>query len=269
MIRFRSFRFLPLLLLFASCSVWAQVAPAPGVSLENKVAQHPVVSGTIAYFQRIALPPNAAIEVKVQDVTDPAHPVTIASTVFGPGGQQVPIPFQLNFNPTDINPAHTYQVQANISVNGRPMFVTPTPLNVITQGAPSQVSILLQPPSAVPAKPAETKLRNTHWVLSEVSGQAARPGQGETPHLVLHKKGNFSGSTGCNRLAGNYIASMGALQFTPGPMTMRACADPIMQQEQAIVSALKATTGYKIDGSTLELRNGDQILAKFQAEATQ
>ena len=39
-----------------------------------------------------------------------------------------------------------------------------------------------------------------------------------------------------------------------------------MQQEQALLSALKATTAYKVDGNTLELLNGSQSLAKFQAE---
>ena len=39
-----------------------------------------------------------------------------------------------------------------------------------------------------------------------------------------------------------------------------------MEQEQAVQAALKATTAYKIDGSTLELLNGDKSLAKFDAE---
>ena len=103
-------------------------------------------------------------------------------------------------------------------------------------------------------------------MLAEVDGQPARPGQGETPHFELHKKGSFTGSTGCNRLNGTYIASEGALQFTPGAMTMKACADPVMQQEQAVLAAIKATTAYKIDGNTLEFKNGDKVLAKFDAE---
>jgi hypothetical protein len=32
-------------------------------------------------------------------------------------------------------------------------------------------------------------------------------------------------------------------------------------------AALKATTGYRIEGETLELLNGQQVLAKFQAKA--
>jgi putative lipoprotein len=241
------------------------MTPGPGVSPQDQVARQPMVSGTIAYFQRIALPPDAAIEVKVQDIS--ATPVkTIAETVFAPAGKQVPIPFQLSYNPGDINQGHTYQVLANINVNGKPMFVTNTPLHVITGGSPSQVSLLLQPAPVQGATPSGAKLRDTHWVLAEVGGQPARPGQGESAHFELHKKGNFTGSTGCNRMSGSYIASEGALQFTPGTMTMKACADPVTQQEQAVLAAIKATTAYKIDGNTLELRNGDKVLAKFDAE---
>jgi heat shock protein HslJ len=38
-----------------------------------------------------------------------------------------------------------------------------------------------------------------------------------------------------------------------------------MQQESDFVSALKMTTSYKISGDTLELRNGERVLARFTA----
>ena len=255
------FRLFALILLFACCSAWAQTTPGRGSSTPAAAASQPMVSGNVVYMQKIALPPNAAIEIKMQDITA-APPKTIAETVFGAAGQQVPIAFQLTYNPADITQAHTYQVLANISVNGKPMFVTQTPLHVITQGSPSQVALMLQPAPAQTGS-SGAKLRSTRWVLSEVNGQPARPGQGETPHVELHKKGNFTGSTGCNRMSGTYIASEGALQFSPGPMTMKACADPVMQQEQAMLAAMKGTTAYQISGNTLELKNGEKVVAKF------
>ena len=239
-----------------------QTAPGSGSSPQAAAATQPMVTGNVVYMQKIALPPNAAIEIKLQDITA-VPPKTIAETVFGAAGQQVPIAFQLTYNPANINQAHTYQVLANISVNGKRMFVTNTPLHVITQGSPSKVSLLLQPAPAQAAKPSGDKLRGTRWVLAEVNGQPAHPGQGETPHLELHKKENFTGSTGCNRMSGTYIASEGALQFTPGPMTMKACTESVMQQEQALLAAMKGTTAYQISGNTLELRDGEKVLAKF------
>jgi putative lipoprotein len=232
-----------------------------------QTAAQPSISGTISYRERIALPPDAAIEVKLQDVSQ-ATPKTIAESVFAPEGKQVPIPFQLSYNQADINPAHTYKVQANISVNGKPMFTSTTAEPVITNGAPSQVSLMLQQAPASSAPTSATKLRGTHWVLAELNGKPAEPGEGETAHLVLHKKGRLSGSTGCNLLSGTYIAEQGALQFTPAGMTMKACSQPVMAQEQALLAALKATNKYQIEGETLELLNGSQLLAKFQAKPT-
>ncbi len=247
---------------------WSQAASQNPAPATPTTASQPMVSGTITYRERMALPPDAAIEVKLQDVSAGASGAkTVAETVFAPTGQ-VPVPFQLNYNPADINPAHKYQVSANISVNGRAMFASTTPYPVITQGAPSQVAIMLQKaaPAAAPAAGA-AKLRGTKWVLAEVNGTAAQPGEGKSAHFVLHSKGSLTGSTGCNNLAGTYIASEGALQITPGAMTMKACSPAVSQQEQAFLEALKATTKYTIDGSTLELLNGEQVLAKFQAEA--
>ena len=256
-------RLFTVMLLLAGCSAWTQTMPGSGSSPQAAAASQPMVAGNIVYMQKIALPPNAAIAIKLQDITV-APPKTVAETLFGAAGQQVPIAFQLTYNPADINQAHTYQVLANISVNGKPMFVTNTPLHVITNGSRSQgLALMLQPAPTPSAASSGAKLRGTHWVLAEVNGQPARPGQGETPHIEFHKKENFTGSTGCNRMSGNYIASEGALQFTPGPMTMKACSEPVMQQEQALLAAMKGTTAYQISGNTLELKNGEKVLAKF------
>lgn len=230
-----------------------------------QAAAQPSISGTITYRERMALPPDAAIEVKLQDVSQ-AKPKTIAESVFAPEGKQVPIPFQLSYSPADINSAHTYKVQANISVNGKPMFTTTASAPVITNGAPSQVALMLQQAPVTGKTASASKLRGTHWVLAELNGKPAEPGEGETAHLILHNKGRLSGSTGCNHITGTYIAEQGALQFTPAATTMKMCSPPVMTQEQALLAAIKATNKYHLEGETLELLNGDQALAKFQAE---
>lgn len=261
-----------------SSSGWALSASAQTTAMPGGTAQSAStataqgsISGTVAYRERMALPPDAAVDVKLQDVSAADAPAkTIGETVFAPAGKQVPLPFQITYDPGDINPAHTYQVRANITVDGKLMFTSNTAYPVITHGSPSQVAIMLQ--QAQFAAPATTtmepsiKLRQTHWILAEVNGTAAAPGEGHPAHLDLHKKGKLSGSTGCNNLAGTYIAEQGSLQFTPAATTMKMCPQALMQQEQSFLEALKATSGYKIDGSQLELTNGDKVLAKFQSE---
>jgi putative lipoprotein len=246
-------------------STWQSNTPKPA---------GPVVTGTVAYRERIALPPNAFIDIKVQDVSRQDAPAkTVAESIFAAEGKQVPIPFQISYNPSDINMAHTYLVRADINVDGKLMFTSTTAYPVLTQGAPSQVTMMLQQ-ATEPAVPAATAasgamLLGTRWVLAEVNGNAAQPGEGQSAHFELHKKEKLTGSTGCNNFTGSYIASQGALQFMPGATTMKMCAPAVAQQEQAFLAALKATTAYKVDGSTLELLNGNQVLAKFQAESKQ
>jgi putative lipoprotein len=245
-------------------STWQSNTPKP---------TGPVVTGTVAYRERIALPPNAFIDVKLQDTSRQDAPAkTVAESVFAAEGKQVPIPFQISYNPTDINMAHTYLVRATISVDNKLMFTSTTAYPVLTQGAPSQVTMMLQQATAAAASstPASgTKLLGTRWVLAEVNGAPAVPGQGESAHFELHKKEKLTGSTGCNNFAGSYIASEGALQFMPGAPTMKMCSPAVAQQEQAFLAALKATTAYKVDGATLQLMNGSQVLAKLQAESKQ
>lgn len=243
----------------------------PGTTPSPQKVAGPQITGTITYHERMALPPDAAIEVKLEDVSlQDAAAKNVASTILSAAGQQVPISFQIPYNPADINPAHTYQVRANITRNGNLMFTSTTIYPVLTKGAPSQVAMIVQKVQA-PAESAASadskKLRDTHWHLVELNGATAIPGMaGRFAHLELYKTGQMSGSTGCNTFTGTYIAAIGGLQLTPGAVTMMACPAELMQQEQAFLAALKATQTYKIQGSTLELMNGQQVLAKFQAK---
>src|SRR5271165_4249992 len=103
------------------------------------------VSGTIAYRERMALPPDAAIDVRLEDTSLKDAPAKlVGESIFAAAGQQVPISFQISFNPADINPAHTYQLRANITVNGTMTFCSTAAYPVITRGAPMQADIVLR-----------------------------------------------------------------------------------------------------------------------------
>lgn len=82
------------------------------------------LDGEVFYLQRIALPPTATLEVSLQDVSlADAAAVTLAKqsgTIKG----QVPLPFQLTYNPDDVKPGHTYAVSARIEENGQLLFIS-------------------------------------------------------------------------------------------------------------------------------------------------
>jgi len=120
----------------------------------------------------------------------------------------------------------------------------------------------------VPAKPA-APLENTSWKLVAVGNMPAialsAPREASfTLHTDDHR---LSGSGGCNRLLGKYELAADALKIAPAGTTMMACPEDLMHQESDFVSALKMTTTYKVSGDSLELRNGDRVLARFLAQS--
>ncbi|PSN15897.1 hypothetical protein C7293_05240 [filamentous cyanobacterium CCT1] len=106
------------------------------------------VTGTVTYLPRIAMPPNAVLEVSLLDVSRADAPaVTLASqaTVFGE--RQVPLPFELVYNPDQIDPRLSYAVQARILVDGELRFINTSRFAVITQGNPTSVDVRVDPVS--------------------------------------------------------------------------------------------------------------------------
>lgn len=103
------------------------------------------LTGTVTYLQRIALPPDAVVHVTLADVSlqdAPAQRIA-EQTITEPG--QVPIPFELSYDPEVIDPAHTYAVQARISAGDRLLFINTTAIHVITRGNPTAIEVVVQP----------------------------------------------------------------------------------------------------------------------------
>lgn len=115
-----------------------------------------------------------------------------------------------------------------------------------------------------------TQLGGTNWKLIELGGAPVAAGPAaRQANLVLSVDGkSMSGSTGCNRIVGTYELEKDTLRFQPAGLTMMACLDPFMKQEQAFIEALKAASNFRIVGATLELRNAERVLARFEANAS-
>ena len=86
------------------------------------------VTGSIAYRERIALPPTARIEVRLDDVSRADAPASnMATQSFASEGKQVPFAFTLTVDRADIDPRHSYAVSARITdADGKLMFITDT-----------------------------------------------------------------------------------------------------------------------------------------------
>jgi putative lipoprotein len=131
----------------SGCGEQASTVPA-GVP-----PQGPVVSGTLSYRERLALTDRAVAEIKLEDTSRQDAPAEVLAIqrITNPG--QVPIRFELPFDPTDIDPRSAYSVRARIEDRGRLMFVSDTPGSVLTRGAGREVHLVL---NQVPEAPAES-----------------------------------------------------------------------------------------------------------------
>jgi putative lipoprotein len=118
-----------------------QVSPPPA-------SPSPTISGTVAYRERVALPENAVLTIRLEDVSlADARAKIIAEQTSTLAGHQVPIPFELAYDPKKIDPRHTYSVSARITVDGQLRFLTTSAFPVLTGGNPNRADILVQPPS--------------------------------------------------------------------------------------------------------------------------
>ena len=95
--------------------------------------------------ERIALPPDASLEVKLVDISKQDVPAeTIAEQkITNPG--QVPIPFELWYDPDKIDPRMTYAVQARIEQGGKLLFISTRVFPVITRGNSTHVEVKVDP----------------------------------------------------------------------------------------------------------------------------
>ena len=95
-------------------------------------------------------------------------------------------------------------------------------------------------------------LAGTEWALTRLNGQAPLPGA--ALDLAFQADGKVAGSGGCNQSGGDYQTDGDKLSITNLASTMRACADPALnEQEAAYFAALAAVEQFKLDGDHLSL----------------
>jgi uncharacterized lipoprotein YbaY len=132
-----------------------------GAEAAGKPAESPatpgLVTGTVSYLYRIAMPPTAVVDVQLQDISrdDSSAPI-IAEQKIDFGDRQVPIPFDLKFDPAKINPLHRYGLHATIVVDGAVRFRTETAYPVITHGHSSKADLILKQAVDTPPKVPST-----------------------------------------------------------------------------------------------------------------
>jgi putative lipoprotein len=126
------------------------------------------VTGNVVYRERMALPDDAVVTVQLRDVSlaDAPAKVLDEQVIKNPG--QVPIPYEVQYDESEIDDRHTYAIYARIDDGqGNLMFTTTQSYPVITRGNPTEdVEVLVERAGGGPAPtpqptpaPAEASIR--------------------------------------------------------------------------------------------------------------
>ena len=205
--------------------------------------------GSILYRERIALPPDARVEVQLLDVSLADAPSkVIAQTSFRPRGQ-VPIAYRLRFDDNRLKPRRSYALRATISVDGK-LWFTSTSRHAVEIGGPDRIDIPLQ---RVAGQDRERSARGPagRWLAEDLRGGGVMDYLQTV--LVIGADGSVGGSGGCNSIGGSAKISGDRIRFGQLVSTMMACTPAAMNQERKFLDALKDVRSWRIDGPRQKL----------------
>lgn len=220
-----------------------------------------MLTGTVSYRERIALPPDAVVDVKLSDVSlqDIAAPV-IAETTIATAGRQVPLRFELRYDPMKLVPGQTYAIRASIRSGDGLLFTTDAAHRVIPRGNPGEIDLILVRVSPaggqgnVGAPVGQTwpaRLWGTSWRLEDLGGAGVL----DRPQATLEfpEPGKAAGSGSCNRFLGSVDVRGDSITFGALGSTRMSCAEAVGMQEARYLEALRNAERIAVVGSALSI----------------
>ncbi|WP_106160102.1 META domain-containing protein [Hasllibacter halocynthiae] len=87
------------------------------------------------------------------------------------------------------------------------------------------------------------------WTVTEIGGAA--PAGEEPAELGFAEDGALSGSTGCNRVLGTWVAEGGTLNIEQPGTTMRLCAPAAMEQERRFLDIVATVETWGVEDGVL------------------
>jgi len=251
--------------------LWAALAACSGPPEEPtampKIPDWRSLTGSVAYRERIMLSPAATVVIRLEDVSlaDASSTLLAEQTIETPG--QVPVAFELIYNPKIINPRSTYVVRATIYEGSEMRFVTDTAYPVLTQGTGKNADLMLVAADRGQAK-VGSQLLDTQWQLVSINGEVILAGPtGKKPSIRLSSADNtVGGFAGCNNFSAEYSEEDGKLVIGEIAMTMMACMET-MELESNYVASLRASDAFKIQERQLRTYTADgEELLIFEAQ---
>lgn len=229
------------------CNITMGEQPTESGTLITENMNKTAINGIITYREKIALPPGAMVEVKLLDVSlQDVAAVEIASQTIITQGEQVPIPFELVYDPSQIQEQQTYSVRAIIYIDEKLAFTTTQMYPVLTRDHGTEVELVLQ---KVSGSQAENELSGTKWLLEDLTGTGVIDNLQTT--IEFGESNRIAGSGGCNRYMTSYEYSPEGFKVDLIASTQMMCPEAVMNQERNFFQALEKAYNLRLEGPYL------------------
>lgn len=240
------------------CEITIGAQPTESGKLITENMTEGTIRGTITYRERIALPSGAVIQVKLLDVSrQDVAAVEIAGQTITTTGEQVPIAFELVYDPAQIQEQQTYVVRAEIYLNERLTFTTTQMYPVLTRGHGNEVNLLLNKVGSSP-----NQLTGSKWLLEDLAGTGVVDNVQTT--IEFGEDNQISGNGGCNRYFTSYQLDDTSFKVNLIGSTQMMCPPALMNQEQKFFQALEKAHNLRLEGPYLFIDvEGSDLPLKF------
>jgi putative lipoprotein len=201
-----------------------------------------ILSGRVFYRERIALPPDALLEVRLVDVTpaDAAAARSLAVTRVKTR-HQMPIPYRLLFDDARIQLGHSYALQARITVKSKLLFATTT-RHAVQDNRADETDIKVE---FVQSASAVSPAAAGRWRAEAIRNRGV-PADFQAV-LEIAPDGVVSGSGGCNRISGKATTEGAYMSFGPIVATKMSCDPATTDHESSFLAALADTRLWRFD----------------------
>ncbi len=228
---------------------------------ELSVAAERSLKGEVTYRERIALPPNAVLSVQLADVSLADAPAAVVGErKVAPAGQ-VPIKFEISFDPTVIRPNMTYALQARITADDKLLFITDTRYQVDPLSDAPQTIVLKM---VAPTSGSTASVVGELWLVDYIDGIGAIAAPQAT--FRVNKAGRVGASGPCNTYSATAKVDGETIVISNIESTDKACAPELMAEEKALFEALAKAASYRVDDGRLIIADKDsREILRFSA----
>lgn len=226
------------------------------------------ISGQVTYKERIALPPEPALRIRLVDADRLDAPPVVAAEAAVAGGV-VPLTFTLRFDDSLIQEGRSYAITAEITSAGSLWFssFSPHPVDP-TDGILTETIVLdfagrADAPATTGAVSTEADdevgaapLLDIVWEAKSIGGEPVDPTS--APSLTIAGDLRVGGRGGCNSYFAQAWLQGEQLQFSAVAATKMSCSSSmVMDLEARYFLALQRTRFWR--------RNGDGLLLLDEA----